>query len=29
MDAASVAVFLISADFLGSDFILREEVAFV
>ncbi len=26
MDAASVAVFLISADFLGSDFILREEV---
>jgi tetratricopeptide (TPR) repeat protein len=26
MDAASVGVFLISADFLGSDFILREEV---
>jgi hypothetical protein len=26
MDAASVGVFLISVDFLGSDFILREEV---
>jgi hypothetical protein len=26
MDAASVGVFLISSDFLGSDFILREEV---
>ena len=26
MDAASVGVFLISADFLGSDFILNEEV---
>ena len=26
MDGASVAVFLISADFLGSDFILKEEV---
>ena len=26
MDAATVGVFLISADFLGSDFILREEV---
>jgi TIR domain len=26
MDAASVGVFLISSDFLGSDFILKEEV---
>ncbi len=26
MNAASVAVFLISADFLGSDFILKDEV---